>query len=102
LLIKTEAVDWQPTDTDGISEKLLYSESGHAETVRQIRMETGTALSLDRAGGTEIFVMEGATRGGDKALTEGAWLRYPSGSPLVLEATMPTTLYIKAGHLADG
>jgi len=101
VLIKTDDLDWQPTETAGVSTKPLYDEDGHPERVSLLRFEAGAALEIDGAGGTEVFVMEGRIASGEQVLEGGAWQRTPHGQPVPLRSAEPATLYVKRGHLAD-
>ena len=71
------------------------------ERVRLLRLAPGAAITLHGGGGIEVFVMAGGTRCNGMAMTEGFWLRYPPGEPVLLASDDGCPLYLKFGHLAD-
>ena len=70
------------------------------ETVRLERWEPGARVTVDVAGGAELFVLEGGFEEGGEGLRGHSWLRVPDGA--ALEATAGSEgarVWIKSGHL---
>ncbi len=61
----------------GVSVSTLFED--HREKVRMELWEAGVTVSIDTAGGAEIFVLEGELREGDDTLVKHSWMRVPVG-----------------------
>ena len=82
----------------GNSELPLHSFSN--EQVRMLRLGAGASLALDAAaGGSEIFVVDGGLSFERTVYPKDAWLRFPPGDAVTLQAISDTTVWLKTGHL---
>ena len=64
------------------------------------RLAAADTLQIDpEDGGTEVFVVDGTLAAGDRGYPAEAWLRFPMGDSAVLEAVVPTLVWVKTGHL---
>ena len=72
------------------------------ERVEMRRAGAGQSIVAgESGGGAEVLVVRGSIASGDQELTAESWLRLPDGCAETLTAILPSTLWIKSGHL-DG
>ena len=85
-------------DRAGVAVTPLFKDA--REDVRLERWEAGAAVTLDRAGGAELFVLEGAFVEAGETFARHDWLRLPDGAPVTAE-TGPegASVWVKSGHL---
>lgn len=70
------------------------------ETVRMERWAPGAAVTLDAAGGLEVFVVSGGFSDGVDVLETWDWMRLPRGSQLQATAgANGAEVWVKTGHL---
>ncbi len=96
----TGALDWESTSRPGIETRTLYRESGFRDVTSLERWAPGTAPGLlERDGGIEILVLEGALEDEHGRYGAGTWLRVPAGAKQEPRSPAGCTLYTKAGAL---
>lgn len=100
IVVDTEALDWTPTDTPGVTSKALYAQVGYDDVVTLERWAAGRRLGT-RAypEGAELFVLEGTFSDEEGRYKAGAWLRFPVGAAHRPRTEDGCTLYVKRGGL---
>ncbi len=98
------ALDWrqqpsEPGDGDGILRHRLYEQEGFADTMSIEVWPAGSAVTRI-AGGSEIFVIEGAVEEAGRPYEAGSWIRLPEHDSARLSSATGATLYLKRGGLA--
>ncbi len=98
--IDTGQLAWQPTDTEGVACKPLYSQPGFSDTTRLERWDAGTESGdIFHADGAELFVVGGDLQDEDGRYPAGTWLRLPRGATHRPASSSGCTLYVKlAAH----
>lgn len=96
----TAAMPWAPDpDRPGALEKRLYE--GPDGRVCLWRLEPGARLPpIERPGGAEVFVLEGAFADEHGRYRAGSWVRYPPGTRHAPSSEAGCVAYSKSGHLA--
>ena len=70
------------------------------EDVRLEHWAAGTAVTIDAAGGAELFVLDGGFEEGGSVLRRHSWLRLPIGARTTAVAgPQGAKVWIKTGHL---
>lgn len=89
------------TRTDGAAaEQQLFQDA--VETVSLQSWMPGQAVSLDAAGGMEVFVVAGGFRESGEEFSRWDWLRLPPGSRFDATAGPEgAKIWMKSGHLAQ-
>lgn len=101
LHVDTARTAWHAHAVAGVSVMPLYSDPGHPEEIRLVRMNAGASVpAVSFPGGEEIFVISGAFRDEHGAYQRGSWVRYPPGSGHTPTTDTGCVLYVKKGHLA--
>jgi anti-sigma factor ChrR (cupin superfamily) len=100
-VVDTNALRWQPTGTDGIARKPLYSQAGYSDDVCLERWDAGTDAGQPVVYdlGAEYFVLEGVFEDEHGAFRAGTWLRLPAGGTHTPHTTSGCTLYVKRSGL---
>ncbi len=86
----------------GVTVTPLYRDARDGrEEVRIEQWPAGAMVSIDAAGGAEIFVLEGGFTERDESFARWSWLRTPSGSEPVEVVAGPVgaRVWVKSGHL---
>lgn len=99
VVIDTRRAAWPPPRAPGCEELLLH-EFG-SERVSLLRLGPKAAWQgQPRAGGEEIFVIEGSLRDEHGVYPAGSWLRSPDGRKReAAGGERGARLYVKTGHL---
>ena len=99
-VIDVDALDWKPSDTEGVAYKPLYSQEGFSDTMRLEHWDAGTESGdISYADGAEIFVIEGELQDEDGRYPAGTWLRLPRGARHRPATSSGCTIYVKlAAH----
>jgi len=101
LQLRSQDLEWQPTDIEGRSEKQLYRQQGYSDRMRLEcwagRAELG---KLHWPDGVEIFVISGDMADREGVYEKGCWLRLPPGSTHEPVTECGCELYIKEGGFA--
>jgi hypothetical protein len=96
--VDTAAVQWSPGPVPGT--EVLKLHEFESEQVQMLRLERGAAMpSRAVPRGEEIYVVSGQISDIDGDYDADAWIRNPSGNAAAFEATQPSVLWIKSGHL---
>ena len=102
VALDTNDLDWESTSQPEIEAKTLYREPGFVDVTRLERWAAGTAPGLlEREGGVEILVLEGALEDEHGRYEAGAWLRIPAGAKHEPRSAEGCILYTKAGALSQ-
>ena len=97
----TRAIAWEATDHEGVSAKMLYSQTGFEDRVRLERWDAGTnPETLTYRDGAELFVIEGTFEDEHGTHGEGTWCRFPVEGSHEPRTAGGCELYIKEGGLA--
>ena len=97
-VIASEQFRWQPSQTGGLSVKLLYSQPGFTDTTRLERWEAGTAAgTISYEQGVEFLVLDGRFEDDEGAYPAGTWLRIPPGASHSPRSVQGCELYVKEG-----
>ena len=90
---------WQDNGK-GQSSLVLYNEQNHPERIEMMRLEPGSALTIQSgAGGAELFLLSGSLENSGERFATGDWLRWPTQEDRVFTAIDTVTVYVKTGHL---
>jgi anti-sigma factor ChrR (cupin superfamily) len=96
VVVDTNTLDWAPTATPGVVEKLLYEQAGFSDSVVLEQWRPGTDLGVvSYAKGAELFVLEGEFADAQGVYGEGCWLRLPAESTHRPRTARGCTLYVK-------
>lgn len=100
--IDTHAMPWQPHPTiPGVWLKPLYSQPGHPEEIRLVRIAPEAEIgAVDFPGGEEILVLSGDLSDEHGSYRTHTWIRHPAGSQHTPSTRGGCTLYVKKGHLS--
>jgi anti-sigma factor ChrR (cupin superfamily) len=95
------ALDWRRLparndETGSIERRTLYQQPGFPDEMTIERWQAGTP-EAQVAGGSEIFVLEGALSEGDARYEAGTWLRLPENEPAGFRSEEGALLYVKRG-----
>ncbi len=102
VALDTNALGWQPTSRAGVETKTLYREPGFPDVTSLERWAPGTAPGvLERDGGVEVLVLEGALEDEYGSYTAGTWLRVPSGAKHEPRSPEGCIVYTKAGAIPE-
>ena len=102
VALDTNALEWESTAQSGVEARTLYREPGFADVSRLEKWAPGTAPGrLERNGGVEILVLEGALEDEQGRYGAGAWLRIPAGAQHEPRSPEGCILYAKAGALPE-
>lgn len=99
-VIDVDALDWRPSDTEGVACKPLYSQEGYSDTMHLERWDAGTESGdIAYPDGVELFVIEGEFQDEDGVYPAGTWLRLPRGATHRPATSSGCTVYVKlAAH----
>jgi anti-sigma factor ChrR (cupin superfamily) len=98
VAVDTAALDWEPSDIDGIEIKPLYSQPGYGDSTALERWPANLAIARrDYAEGAELFVIEGSFRDETGEHNAGTWMRFPAGAGHSPETPDGCTIYLKHG-----
>ncbi|HSC05848.1 MAG TPA: cupin domain-containing protein [Steroidobacteraceae bacterium] len=101
VVIATDSLDWQATDSPDRAIKLLYRQPGYSDTTRLERWAPDDApRDLRYADGAEIFVLDGAFEDELGSHGVGTWMRLPAESVHHASSRAGCILYIKEGGFA--
>jgi ChrR Cupin-like domain len=96
VALATEALPWLPGH--GCALKVLYSQTGFADSTRLERWGPGTAQArLSYPQGAEVFVLRGSFTDEHGAYGPHTWLRLPAHSQHTLGTAGGCDLYVKEG-----
>lgn len=70
-----------------------------SESVALLRFPGAAGIDLERAGGLELLVVEGAAAAAGHELGRWDWLRLPPGGQVRLSGAPGTGIWLKSGHL---
>ena len=100
-VIDTCSREWQPTQSQGIWQKPLYSQSGYTDTVHLERWEAGTtAETAHYEKGAEFFVLDGDFEDEEGVYPAGTWLRIPAGESHSPGSSRGCELYVKRAGIS--
>jgi anti-sigma factor ChrR (cupin superfamily) len=98
VAVDTAALDWEPSDIDGIEIKPLYSQPGYDDSTALERWPANLAIARrDYTEGAELFVIEGSFRDETGEHNAGTWMRFPAGAGHSPETPDGCTIYLKHG-----
>jgi len=96
--VDINAEPYRATGIEGVTELPLHRAVN--ESVRILRLEPGAELNEGpRAGGEEIFVIEGDIEDDDGIYPKGSWIRTPDGARHNIRSRSGAQVWIKTGHL---
>ena len=99
-VIDTNALDWEPTNIDGIERKPLYSQTGFSDVMCLERWDAAVECTeVTYADGAELFVIDGELQDEDGHYAAGSWLRLPAGATHRPRSAEGCTLYVKRAGL---
>lgn len=102
VTLRTGAVDWQPSQYPGISEKILYSDTAYTESMQLECWQPGLA-SIERSypDGAEFFVLEGGFSDQQQNFGKGDWIRLPAFTEHLVQSTSGCVLYVKLNAVSQ-
>ncbi len=96
LVIDTTALDWEPTDVEGVSRKPLYEQPGFSDVMQIERWAQNTDLgTVEYEDGVEFFVLDGDFDDAEGTYSKGSWLRLPRGAAHRPRTSQGCTVYLK-------
>jgi anti-sigma factor ChrR (cupin superfamily) len=100
VVVDTNTLDWVPTATAGVAQKLLYEQTGFGDTVALEQWVPGADLgAISYPRGVELFVMAGEFGDEQGVYGGGSWLRLPAQSTHHPRTARGCTLYVKRAGL---
>jgi anti-sigma factor ChrR (cupin superfamily) len=103
VIVDTTMGTWAPHDAvEGVEQQTLYQVPRFSDVTRLERWAAGAhAPELHRAGGVEIFVIEGALEDDRGRYEVGTWLRLPDGARHAPRSGEGCLLYVKTGGVVQ-
>jgi len=100
VVVDTDALEWQPGATPGVSHKLLYEQPGFSDSTSLERWEPGSDSGpRTYAQGAELFVLDGKFADDEGSYAKDSWLRMPAGSAHTPRTDEGCTLYVKTAGI---
>ena len=100
LAIATSDLEWQPSELDGVVQKLLYKQGGFSDSTRLERWAAGTRSLVAFPEGAEMLVLAGELEIDSRDYPRGCWARFPARDECRMGSGAGCTLYVKRGGLA--
>ncbi|MGI9237070.1 MAG: cupin domain-containing protein [Woeseiaceae bacterium] len=101
IVVDTNALEWQSSQTPGVCQKRLYKQSGYSDESYLERWRPDSdvgVITYER--GAELFVLDGEFTDDKSSYSKGSWLRLPQGSSHHPRSRIGCTLYVKTAGLA--
>ncbi|MGI9233908.1 MAG: cupin domain-containing protein [Woeseiaceae bacterium] len=100
IVVDTNVLEWQASQTPGVSKKRLYKQSGYSDESYLERWRPHSdrgVIHYER--GAELFVLDGEFIDDEGSYSKGSWLRLPAGSSHHPRSVTGCTLYVKTAGL---
>ncbi len=98
VVINTDAEEWQPGISEGLS--IIPLHSFGAESMALVKWDIGTVFTPHvHPGGEEIFVLEGTLEDEHGTYPKGTWIRSPNYSKHFPTSKEGCIIFVKTGHL---
>ena len=100
IVLQTDELSWEATETPGVERKALYAQAGYRDVTTLERWSPSLSEPRPYPEGAELLVIEGAFEDDLGRHAAGSWLRLPGGTVHAPKVAESCVVYVKRGGFA--